>query len=86
MWTGARFDEKADIWALGCTILEMILGYEGFRDPDGKDWREDKCHPKTGKRLKWVTKHLSKEVLDTDSWTYNRFNPWNLMGSEEVLR
>jgi hypothetical protein len=30
VWTGAAFDEKADVWALGCAVIEMVCGYEAL--------------------------------------------------------
>jgi serine/threonine protein kinase len=33
VWTGDRIGKKADIWALGCSIVEMICAYEKFKDP-----------------------------------------------------
>ena len=89
VWTGANFSTKADIWALGCTMLEMVLGYNRFQDPDSKPnrivrWKEKL---KNGKyKTKWLPKGEPDEkapedhILFNDPWTYDHSNPWNLMG------
>jgi serine/threonine protein kinase len=32
VWLGSVWNEKVDIWALGCTIFEMVYGYSLFAD------------------------------------------------------
>lgn len=37
------YDETSDIWALGCSIYELLTGHILF-DPDDFDGNEDRCH------------------------------------------
>jgi len=59
------------------------MRYERLKDSEGGDFQARKKAPK-GKIGKPKTKDVPVENLDRDTWTYNRFNPWNLMGREGI--
>ncbi len=76
-WLRRRISTKSDIWALGCTIFELVYGYNLFRRQDLTDDPNEISSNKSKDSIKFKIRDKSiNALIDWHEYsTYNQPNP-----------
>ena len=59
VWKNNKIDEKSDIWALGCTVFEIVYGYSLFRY-QGSD--SDTCNRSINAIIDWYDSGFGGDI------------------------